>query len=102
GPHVEDLAQDTFLRAYEAFPRFEIDGAKPSTWLLTIAARLAINEHKRRRPSPILENVTDDTTPETERGRHELGRAIEAALAELTEDHRIVFVLVELHDMSLG
>lgn len=35
GPHVEDLAQEVFLRAYRAMPTFDLDGAaKPSTWLL--------------------------------------------------------------------
>jgi RNA polymerase sigma-70 factor (ECF subfamily) len=47
GPHVEDLAQETFLRAYRAFPRFDVDvEARPSTWLLTIAVRLALNAKK--------------------------------------------------------
>src|SRR5450432_2604074 len=51
GPHVEDLAQETFLRAFRAFPSFDLDNvSKPSTWLLTIATRLAIDERRRRRP----------------------------------------------------
>src|SRR5262245_21098507 len=38
GAEVEDLAQETFVRAYRAFPSFDPDGpAKVSTWLLTIA-----------------------------------------------------------------
>src|SRR5205085_2861984 len=42
GPHVEDLAQEAFLKAYRAFPSFDVDApARPSTWLLTIATRLA-------------------------------------------------------------
>lgn len=37
GAHVEDLAQETFLRAYRAIASFDIDGsARVSTWLLTI------------------------------------------------------------------
>src|SRR5262245_57070430 len=49
GPLVEDLAQETFLRAFRAFPTFSLDGAaKPSTWLLTIATRLALDARKRR------------------------------------------------------
>ena len=49
GPEVEDLAQETFVRAYRAFPGFELDGpAKPSTWLLTIATRLALDARKPR------------------------------------------------------
>src|SRR4051812_16407056 len=43
GPHVEDLAQEVFLRAARALPDFEVDGpARVSTWLLTIATRVAI------------------------------------------------------------
>src|SRR6266545_4687334 len=48
GPHVEDLAQEVFLRAFRAFPRFDVAArAKPSTWLLTIATRLALDAKKR-------------------------------------------------------
>src|SRR3954453_1203698 len=50
GPEVEDLAQETFVRAYRAFPGFDPNGpAKVSTWLLTIATRLALDSRKRRR-----------------------------------------------------
>src|SRR5512143_4044866 len=47
GPEVEDLAQETFLRAHRALPRFDLDGpARVSTWLLTIATRLALDARK--------------------------------------------------------
>src|SRR3954453_14488095 len=50
GPEVEDLAQETFVRAYRAFPDFDLTGAaKPSTWLLTIATRLALDARKKRK-----------------------------------------------------
>src|SRR3954468_587929 len=50
GPEVEDLAQETFVRAYRAFPEFDLAGpAKPSTWLLTIATRLALDARKKKR-----------------------------------------------------
>ena len=103
GPHVEDLAQETFLRAYRAFPRFDPDGAPPSRWLLTIAARLALNEKKRgsSRARATLE-PPESVDPETERGRHELGRAIERAIAQLSDEQRAVFVLAELHDLTLA
>ena len=103
GPHVEDLAQDTFLRAYLAFPRYELDRAKASRWLLTIATRLALNHKKRRSPSatPAPSGV-DDNSPETESMRHELGRAIERGIARLSDEQRAVFVLAELHDLTLA
>lgn len=46
GGIVEDLAQETFLRAFRALPLFEGD-AKLSTWLCTIAHRVAI-DHVRK------------------------------------------------------
>lgn len=51
GREVEDLAQETFLRAFRALPGFDPDGpARVSTWLLTIATRLALDARKKRRP----------------------------------------------------
>ena len=50
GDLVEDLAQETFLRAFRALPDFDPAGpAKLRSWLLTIGTRLAINECERKR-----------------------------------------------------
>src|SRR5262245_9009014 len=50
-PLVEDLAQETFLRAFRALASFDPRGpARLSTWLLTIASRLALDELRRRAP----------------------------------------------------
>ncbi len=105
GPHVEDLAQESFTRAYVAFPRFDPDGPKPSRWLLTIAFRLAVNAarvHRREtRPAGFTdEELPDLVTPELEASRRELGREIEDAIAALGPDARAVFVLAELHDLT--
>src|SRR3954469_22929527 len=49
GSEVEDLAQETFVRAFRAFPDFDPNGpAKASTWLLTIATRLALDSRKKK------------------------------------------------------
>lgn len=42
-----DLAQETYLRAYRAWDRF--DGTDARAWLHTIGLRLAFNERERRR-----------------------------------------------------
>ena len=45
---AEDLAQETFVRVMKALPRFEPGGpASLSTWILTIATRLALNELRK-------------------------------------------------------
>jgi RNA polymerase sigma-70 factor (ECF subfamily) len=102
GAHVEDLAQEAFLRAYRAFPNFDLAGpARPSTWLLTIATRLALDAKKRRTvDSAAFEPAIDPLTPETERARRELGRAIARAADRLPDDQRAAFVLAELHGFS--
>jgi len=108
GGHVQDLAQEAFLRAHRAFPAFDLDGpASSSTWILTIAVRLALNAKKKMLaapPSPLTDaaEVPDSTTPETERARRELGRAIARAAEELNDDQRAVFVLAEFHGLSIA
>lgn len=42
-----DLAQETYLRAYRAWERF--DGTDARAWIHTIGLRLAFNERERRR-----------------------------------------------------
>lgn len=102
GASVEDLAQETFLRAYRAFPSFDVDAAaRPSAWVLTIATRLALDVKKRRTLETAIDvEIATATTPETERARRELGRSIEAAAAALPDDQRAAFVLAELHGLS--
>ena len=108
GAQVQDLAQEVFLRAYRAFPSFDLDGpARASTWLLTIAVRLGLNARKqiaRIQVVPLADaaEVRDSATPETERARRELGRAIALAADELSDDQRAAFVLAEFHGMSLA
>ena len=107
GPEVEDLAQETFVRAYRAFPGFEPEGpAKLSTWLLTIATRLALDSRKRRRLD-VREiddesDVTSGSTPELSLERRQLGRALADAAAKLPDDQRAALVLAELHGLSIA
>ena len=106
GSEVEDLAQETFVRAYRAFPGFDLNGpAKPSTWLLTIATRLALDARKKKRLDQTpLDDTTDATsgsTPEIALERRELGRAIAEAAETLPDDQRAALVLAELHGLSI-
>lgn len=107
GSEVEDLAQETFVRAYRAFPSFDVDGpAKASTWLLTIATRLVLDARKRRTVPRTSLDAADDassgSTPEIALGRQELGRAIAAAAARLPEDQRAALVLAEHHGLTMA
>jgi RNA polymerase sigma-70 factor, ECF subfamily len=107
GPELEDLAQETFLRAFRALPGFDLDGAaRPSTWLLTIATRLALDVRRKKRPP--LEALSDlnlasgERSPEHGARDSELGRAIARAASELPDDQRAAFVLSEFHGLSIA
>ena len=43
---AQDIAQDAYLQAFRAWPRFE--GGDVRAWLYTIGLRLAFNERRRR------------------------------------------------------
>jgi len=106
GPEVEDLAQETFVRAYRAFPDFDLDGpAKVSTSLLTIATRLALDSRKKKRrdTEPLDDAVPPaaGSTPELTMERRELGHAIADAAAQLPDDQRAALILAELHGLSI-
>jgi RNA polymerase sigma-70 factor (ECF subfamily) len=106
GPHVEDLAQEVFIRACRALPDFDPTGpARLPTWVLTIASRLVIDARRRRTvPTSPLDSevlVATPDTPETERRRMEIGRALEAAAGQLSDDQRDVFLLAEFHDLDM-
>lgn len=106
GPEVEDLAQEAFVRAYRAFPDFDLDGpAKPSTWLLTIATRLALDAKKKKRlDQGSLEDAAESSTgsnPQLTLERRELGRAISDAAGTLPDDQRAAFILASYHGLSI-
>ncbi len=109
GPHVEDLAQETFLKAFRALPGFDPEGsAKLSTWLFTIATRTAIDAVRKRRVAERVftksleeEEGMHSDTPERQAELSRVRRAIQSALGDLPVDQRAAFVLFEMHGLSL-
>jgi len=82
-----DLAQETYLRAYRAWDRF--DGTDARAWLYTIGLRLAFNERdRRRRWSGLLGRRAGPQAwvASEDRGLHE-------ALGGLRREHRAALLL---------
>jgi RNA polymerase sigma-70 factor (ECF subfamily) len=99
---VEDVAQDTFLDVFRKLRGFAPGGAaRLSTWILTIAARRAIDELRRRRPDPVAEpEAAGSARADDSARRREVAQAIEAALADLSPELRAAFLLREYHDLE--
>lgn len=102
---VEDLAQETFLRVFRALPDFRLDGAaRLSTWVLTIATRLGIDELRRTRPCVdgliAAQTVASNACPERDTIARSEGQRVEAAMATLNADQRAVLVLSVYFDLD--
>jgi RNA polymerase sigma-70 factor, ECF subfamily len=98
---AEDLAQETFIRAFRSLAAFDTT-RRLSSWLFRIAHNIAIDAMRRSRQQPASSDAKQITPaanePSTPAGpdpveRQELGRALEAALAELRADQRAAIVL---------
>src|SRR5205085_10538560 len=58
---AEDLTAQTFLRAWEAIPRYQVRGAPFVSWLLRIAHNLGVSHLRSRRESSQLhDGIVDE------------------------------------------
>jgi RNA polymerase sigma-70 factor (ECF subfamily) len=98
--HVADLVQDVLVRLVQHIGRFDPKGpARLSTWILTIATRIVLND-RRRVPRRLELEPLALIDPATAAAQVELGQAIAKAVAGLPEPQRIAFVLREYHDLD--
>ncbi len=109
----QDVAQDTFIRAYRAIGNFRGD-AQFSTWLHRIAVNTAKNHlvaHNRRPPTDDVDvldaeqfdsgtRLRDTDTPERELMRQELEQTVMKAVNALPEELRTAITLREVDVMS--
>jgi len=110
---VEEVAQETFIRAYRSLPQFRGDSAFYS-WLYRIALNTARNwlAAARQRPGAAQTVSTDSdetfspeatlsdiATPESLAASREIAAAVSAAIADLPEDLRTAIMLREIDGM---
>jgi len=109
----QDVAQDTFVRAYRAIGSFRGD-AQFYTWLHRIAVNTAKNHlaaHNRRPPTDDIEigdaeqydsgtRLRDTDTPERELMRQELEQTVMKAVSALPEELRSAITMREVDGLS--
>jgi len=98
---AEDLVQDTFVRAFENIDRYR-SSYKFSTWLFTIARRLASSSWRSKRLSPPLTHVKPSCPgPHEAMARQETQRSLWDAARKLTANQHQVLCLRYAEDMTI-
>ena len=114
---VQDIAQESFIRAYRAMPQFRGDSAF-YTWLYRIAVNTAkkalvdlkrdplvsessLSNHEEGEETSRVENeLSDGETPEALLASKEIAAAVNAAIEALSEDLRQAITLREIEGLS--
>lgn len=110
---AQDVAQEAFVKAYRALPKFRGDSAF-YTWLYRISINTAKNYIVAMNRRPLDYNLDlqdpeqyevnaklkDEDSPEALLMREELKQTIETTLASLPEDLRLAIMLREVDGMS--
>lgn len=111
---VEDVAQETFIKAYRALPQFRGD-SNFYTWLYRIAINSARNWQAARGRRPVvahefeneegetfssLDTLTDINTPESMLVSRQVADTVNAAINQLAPELRTAIVLREIEGLS--
>jgi RNA polymerase sigma-70 factor (ECF subfamily) len=111
---TDDLAQETFIKAFRAIKSFKGDSSF-YTWLYRIAINKTLNHIKNRKEGvsmslnnldfnvenhPDLISLINDKTPLREINLNEIQEKLNIALLKLSEKHRLVVVMHDVEGMS--
>jgi len=112
---AEDLVQETFLRAFRFFHKFE-PGTNAKAWLLAIMRNLFINRYRRKKQEQetidwekvdqAYESMIDEThdalpkDPERQLFATLMDDEVEQALKELPEEFRLAVTLVDVEELT--
>jgi|HubBroStandDraft_6_1064221.scaffolds.fasta_scaffold617556_2 RNA polymerase sigma-70 factor (ECF subfamily) len=109
---AQEVAQETFLRAYNKLPGFRLD-ATFSTWITRIAMNTALNLVERRNrdltqsaqridDDPSLQLISPGTSPEKTLLDHETTWLREIAMNALTPMERTAFVMRHMEELPIA
>lgn len=98
---AEDLVQETFVKAYQNIQRYR-SSFKFSTWLFTIARRLAVSYYRSRQKSRITgRDSSTDLSPFLTAAEKESRQGLWALAGSLSENQYQALWLKYAEDMSI-
>ena len=99
---AEDLAQETFIRAYHRLHTFDLE-RDFGPWVRRVAANLCLNHLEARKPIAALDEERDadeSQKPERQIEVKERGEQVRSALASLPAHYRVVVELRHYQELS--
>ena len=94
---AEDIAQETFLRFWQAAPKWDENGnATILTWMRRVATRLCIDDKRRKRPiytDLVPEKIDPAIGADIALIRNETSERVQNAILNLPERQRAALVL---------
>ena len=101
---AEDLTAQTFLRAWEAIPRYQVRGAPFVSWLLRIAHNMGVSYLRSKRESSQLhDGIVDDKMrrdPESAYQQTAEEELVREAIMKLRDEQRQVIILRFIEDLD--
>ena len=102
---AEEVAQEAFVAAWKGLPAFRGE-SKFSSWLYQLTTNAAIDflrREKRHRAATPLEDEMEPVSPDTPQQaveESEMRQALQQALDSLTPEHREIFLLRQMRQLS--
>ena len=102
---AQDCLQDTFLRAYRAYPRLNGD-ANMRAWLYKIASNTALSQLKRnnrhkRQSASLVENLTSrEVSPDVQIEQFSRLKQVQTAVKALPHKQRAALMMRKYQEMS--
>jgi RNA polymerase sigma factor (sigma-70 family) len=99
---AEDVAQETFVRAWKFAPRWRPGQARFDTWLHRVALNLCYDRLRRRvRTTHEFPDLADPGPgPDRDLQARDVGRRVDAALQDLAPRQREAIVLCHYQELS--
>jgi len=112
---AEDVVQEAYLKAFKGIDQYE-GASSLSTWLTRIVVNASLDRKRaadRRKSELLHQDVamfdeyraryahTSGISPESSLARKELSTLLQAAIAQLPDEYRTVFVLREIEGASV-
>ncbi|MDF1692400.1 MAG: sigma-70 family RNA polymerase sigma factor [Zhongshania sp.] len=99
---AEDIAQDTFAKAWQQARRWKPGQAQYRTWLFQLAMNLIRDRWRKQRPSEPLDDTIADTqaTPDSQLQSAAQAARVNAALQQLPERQRAAIILNHYHGLG--